>query len=49
MYEKEKRDSLNHELQSLIEQQRRYVAAVRQLSIECKKLENVSRTNVTKS
>lgn len=40
--EKEKRDALSHELQMLVEQQRRYVAAVRQLSVECKKLENIS-------
>lgn len=37
--EKEQRDKLSHNLQSLVEQQRRYVAAVRQLSIECRRHE----------
>jgi hypothetical protein len=37
--EKRKRDQLSSSLQILIEQQRKYVTAVRQLSIECKKHE----------
>ncbi|XP_015834101.2 coiled-coil domain-containing protein 93 [Tribolium castaneum] len=37
--EKRKRDQLSAALQVLIEQQRKYVAATRQLSIECKKHE----------
>ncbi|XP_044254005.1 coiled-coil domain-containing protein 93 [Tribolium madens] len=37
--EKRKRDQLSAALQVLIEQQRKYVAAIRQLSIECKKHE----------
>ncbi|KAF2896178.1 hypothetical protein ILUMI_09995 [Ignelater luminosus] len=37
--EKQKRDQLSHTLQGLVEQQRRYVAAVRQLSIEFRKHE----------
>lgn len=37
--EKNKRDGLGDALQKLIEQQRRYVAAVRQLSLECRRHE----------
>lgn len=37
--EKKKRDQLSATLQILIEQQRKYVAAIRQLSIECKRHE----------
>lgn len=37
--EKQKRDQLSQTLQGFIEQQRKYVAAVRQLSIECRKYE----------
>lgn len=39
--EKQKRDQLSYTLQGFIEQQRKYVAAVRQLSIECKKHEGL--------
>lgn len=39
MEEKQKRDQLSHTLQGLVEQQRRYVASVRQLSIEFRKHE----------
>lgn len=39
MNEKQKRDQLSQTLQGFIEQQRKYVAAVRQLSIECRKHE----------
>lgn len=37
--EKQKRDVLSQTLQGFIEQQRKYVAAVRQLSIECRRHE----------
>lgn len=37
--EKYRRDALSRQLASLIEQQRKYVAAVRQLTIECRKNE----------
>lgn len=37
--EKQKRDQLSQTLQGFIEQQRKYVAAIRQLSIECRKHE----------
>lgn len=37
--EKLKRDDLSETLQGFIEQQRRYVGSVRQLSIECRKYE----------
>ncbi|XP_076623861.1 coiled-coil domain-containing protein 93 isoform X1 [Colletes latitarsis] len=37
--EKNKRDALSQQLATLIEQQRKYVAAVRQLTIECRKNE----------
>lgn len=37
--ERRVRDELSQKLLSLIEQQRRYVAAVRQLDIECRKNE----------
>lgn len=37
--EKQRRDQLNASLQALIELQRKYVASVRQLSIECRKYE----------
>ncbi|XP_012281723.1 coiled-coil domain-containing protein 93 isoform X2 [Orussus abietinus] len=37
--EKMRRDSLSQQLASLVEQQRKYVAAVRQLTIECRKNE----------
>lgn len=39
--EKQKRDQLSHTLQGLVELQRKYVAAVRQLSVECKRHEAV--------
>lgn len=39
--EKQKRDQLSQTLQNFIEQQRKYVAAVRQLSIECRKYESL--------
>ncbi|XP_063925320.1 coiled-coil domain-containing protein 93 [Zophobas morio] len=39
MDERRKRDQLSSMLQVLVEQQRKYVAAVRELSIECKKHE----------
>jgi hypothetical protein len=34
--EQQRRDKLSQELLGLVEQQRRYVAAVRQLTIECR-------------
>ncbi|PNF38272.1 Coiled-coil domain-containing protein 93 [Cryptotermes secundus] len=37
--EHQRRDKLSHELLGLVEQQRRYVAAVRQLTIECRRNE----------
>lgn len=37
--ERERRDKLSKELLGLVEQQRRYVAAVRQLTIECRRNE----------
>lgn len=37
--EKQKRDQLSNVLQGHIDVQRRYVSAIRQLSIECKKYE----------
>lgn len=37
--EKQERDHLSLILQSLVEQQRKYVAAIRQLSVECQKHE----------
>lgn len=49
MEEKQQRDKLSHTLQSLVEQQRRYVGAIRQLSIECKKHEELSSLNMIKS
>lgn len=39
--EKSKRDEMSKHLQALIEQQRKYVVAVRQLSIECKRHESL--------
>lgn len=39
--EKQKHTQLSSKLQGLIEIQRRYVAAVRQLSVECKKYESL--------
>ncbi|XP_023011569.2 coiled-coil domain-containing protein 93 isoform X2 [Leptinotarsa decemlineata] len=39
--EKLKRDELSSNLQSLVDQQRKYVAAVRQLSVECRKHETL--------
>nr|XP_022918328.1 coiled-coil domain-containing protein 93 isoform X1 [Onthophagus taurus] len=42
--EKQKRDQLGAKLQGLVELQRKYVAAVRQLSIECKKFEVLNRS-----
>lgn len=38
-YEKNKRDTFSRQLVTLIEQQRKYVAAVRQLTIECRRNE----------
>ncbi|CAG2060530.1 unnamed protein product [Timema podura] len=37
--ERRRRDQLSQQLQSLVEQQRRYVAAVRQVTIECRRNE----------
>ena len=37
--EKGRRDTLNQQLVILVEQQRKYVTAVRQLTIECRKNE----------
>jgi hypothetical protein len=37
--ERQRRDKLSQELLGLVEQQRRYVAAVRQLTIECRRNE----------
>lgn len=37
--EKHKRDQLSIQLQGLVEQQRRYATAIKQLSIECRKQE----------
>lgn len=37
--EKDRRYNLNKQLVALVEQQRKYVAAVRQLTIECRKNE----------
>lgn len=37
--EKGRRDTLSRQLVTLVEQQRKYVAAVRQLTIECRKNE----------
>lgn len=39
--EKQRRDELSQTLQSFIEQQRKYVAAVRQLGIECRRHESL--------
>lgn len=39
--ERGKRDELSRHLHGLVEQQRRYAAAVKQLSIECKKHETL--------
>jgi len=37
--ERQRRDKLSQQLLGLVEQQRRYVAAVRQLTIECRRKE----------
>jgi len=37
--ERQRRDKLSQQLLSLVEQQRRYVIAVRQLTIECRRNE----------
>lgn len=37
--EKNRRDALSRQLVTLVEQQRKYVVAVRQLTIECRKNE----------
>lgn len=37
--EKNRRDALSRQLVTLVEQQRKYVAAVRQLTIECRRNE----------
>ncbi|KAJ8937632.1 hypothetical protein NQ314_011772 [Rhamnusium bicolor] len=42
-------DSLSHTLQGLVEQQRKYVAAVSQLSMECKKHETLLAQSQSKS
>lgn len=37
--EKERRDALSRQLITLVEQQRKYVATVQQLTVECRKNE----------
>lgn len=41
MDEKNRRDELSQKLVTLVEQQRKYVAAVRQLTVECRKNETL--------
>ncbi|XP_018569500.1 coiled-coil domain-containing protein 93 isoform X2 [Anoplophora glabripennis] len=47
--ERQKRDQLGYTLQGLVELQRKYVAAVRQLSVECRKHEAVLAQSQRKS
>lgn len=39
--EQQRRDSLNQTLLGLVDQQRRYVSAVRELTIECRRNESL--------
>lgn len=47
--ERQKRDQLSYTLQGLVELQRKYVTAVRQLSVECRKHEAVLAQSQRKS